>query len=141
MPSATKLASEISRAMADLLKQTQAELAKPTANWSHGVTWVSENQRIGNEFVGEVGTNDAIYGWQNDGTAPHPIVGAPVLAFRLGKGVKTAGYKSIARGGSGLVVTPSVNHPGTLAQDWTGQALTAIQPRIAGIFSELEIYE
>lgn len=71
-----------------------------------------------------VGTDDPIFQYVDEGTAPHPILpkAGRVLRFRGGYSAKTSpGQLGSGGGGAsgGVVFTRRVNHPGTKARDFT----------------------
>lgn len=72
-----------------------------------------------------VSTDDAIYGYLDEGTPAHPIVAHTPrgLTFAAGGSPKTAprviGSKRGSRGGT-IVHVHAVNHPGTEARDFSG---------------------
>lgn len=89
-----------------------------TQGWEHNVAFTATAERDGYT----VGTDDEIYGYVDQGTRPHVIVGAPVLRFQSGYKPKTA-PRVIGSGGGGatggIVYTRRVNHPGTEAREFS----------------------
>lgn len=101
-------------------------------------TWENPPEFTIEEKPGEriVGTDNEVYGFVNNGTPPHIIVGKPGkgLAFSPGGRPKTTpgviGSTSGSRG-SGVIVRPRVNHPGTEARNFDQAIAKKYRGRLA----------
>lgn len=87
--------------------------------WEHKVTFSATATREG--YI--IGTDDAVWGYVNDGTPPHVIdAHGKTLAFSVGGRAKTQpgviGSGGGARGDT-RVFARRVQHPGTEARGWT----------------------
>lgn len=116
------LKAEAAQLKADLL----ADYRKTTATWSHNVTFDTlADVRDDGSFEVMVGTDDAVYGYVDQGTRAHTIVpkgpGYP-LRFQRGYRAKTVagviGSKSGGKFGSETRAW-SVRHPGSKARRFT----------------------
>jgi hypothetical protein len=99
------------------------DFEKTVATWDHGVEFEMLISLSGGGPQLLVGTDDAIYGYVNEGTKPHIIrpVNAPRLAFQGQYTPKTVpGVIGSKSGGSSgdMVYANSVQHPGTQARDF-----------------------
>lgn len=105
------------------------DFAKTTATWEHKPTFEEIISLTGPGPVIVVGTDDKIYRYVNDGTRPHPIFAGiytgksnkKALRFAPGSQPKTQPRvigSTPGAPGSGVVMTPYVQHPGTKAREF-----------------------
>lgn len=111
----------IKQALDETARKVKQDFEKTTATWkdkpSFDITAPGENERV-------IGTDDATYGYVDDGTKPHVIVArGKVLAFAPGAKAKTRPrvIGSGGGGGSGAVpiFRPRVQHPGSEAREFS----------------------
>lgn len=120
---------QIDQALQKVAKQAQKLLLQPTSTWQHGVSFPITKITDGVE----VSTDDAPYGYLDDGTSPHRITGNPFLAFPSSFGAKTTvGSLNAGPGtvGGNTVYTAEVEHPGNKARDFTGQVIKKVEPEL-----------
>lgn len=137
--------AKLARAVANGLDAAQAgaleDFRVTTQTWDHQPEFVKQSPDAGTRVVG---TDDTIYGFVNDGTRPHVIVGKPGKGLAFGAG----GFRAKTRvgairsnkgsKGSPTIVRPKVNHPGTearkfdeaIAEKWQKQLPIAMQRAI-----------
>lgn len=106
--------------MRQAAEAVKADYETSTATWNHSVTFTITE--AGDTL--NVGTDDTIYGYVDQGTRPHIIVPrhGKVLRFNVGGSPKTTpGRLKSSSGSQGatVVIRPRVNHPGTAARGFT----------------------
>ena len=116
--------------MADVVKEYQGT----TKHWKHRVAFTGRLSERGMVTKIEVGTDDEIYGYVDEGTRPHiirPKRPGGVLAFPSVSVPKTKpGSLKSGKGKSGgpTIVTREVHHPGTKPRDFSGQIKKKMEP-------------
>ena len=101
----------------------KANFKKTTRTWNTQPRFGIEVTRMKDSFSAEIGTNNLIYKWVEEGTRAHPIdaVNAPSLAFNTVFVAKTVPGRLSSRRGrsSGPIARPQhVDHPGTTAREF-----------------------
>lgn len=114
-------------ALESTAKDVIADYQKTTKTWVHQpeFTILNSSFRVGSRVVSvDIGTEDEIYGYVDNGTKPHIIrpVRAKVLAFNAGSQPKTRPNRLIATAGSPgtqPVKTMIVHHPGSKPRNFS----------------------
>lgn len=113
--SLAKRAEGVTRALNATAQETRSALGSVVADWSHAVRFdISGSGPIERTIT----TDDAIFGYQNDGTKPHTILPRQRRVLRF-------------QAGGGTVFARRVRHPGTKAQGWTITIAARMQRRLA----------
>jgi hypothetical protein len=110
-----RLARALTNAMNGVAKDVQVDFKTTTQNWQHAVDFPIESP---SDYRRTISTDDAIYGYVNDGTRPHRIApkGGGVLRFNTPFQAKTVPGQIMSGPGSAggsEVFSRGVNHPGT----------------------------
>lgn len=122
-----RLEAELQRALDTAEKDVHADFKKTVATWSKKPKFTTFQKGLrGFDLVLEVGTDNTIYGYVNEGTEPHEIKPkrAKMLRFKSRYRAKTTPgtVRSRQGGASGDdVFSQGVQHPGTEPRDFTGR--------------------
>jgi len=128
------LESQIRTAQRQWMTKVVKEYQKTTEHWKHKVAFSGQLTERGIATKIEVGYNDEVYGYVDEGTRPHvirPKSAGGVLAFPSSSAPKTrpGSLKSTAgTRGSVDVFTRKVNHPGTKAREFSKQIKSKMEP-------------
>ena len=139
-----RLKAAITAANRATVAAAKVDFGVTTQTWKSKPAFATQSNLEG----GKVWTDDAIYGYVNNGTPPHVIrARGRVLVFQAGGQAKTIpGTIASGTGGagkSGLVFVKSVNHPGTearkfdeaIADKWRKEYPTTMQRAIDSALS------
>lgn len=141
----TRVVKIVQQTMEEVKDNVLVDFKQTTSTWQHDVPFTAS--RTADGFT--VGTDDAIYGYVDQGTKPHIIEAkaGKMLAFSTGGSPKSRVRSIIAsRGskGSKRVFARRVRHPGTKArgfssaiqEKWQGELPQLINERIGGEFGD-----
>ena len=128
------LEKEIRDAQRTWMTKVVKEYQGTTKHWKHRVAFTGRMSERGMVTTVEVGTDDEIYGYVDEGTKPHtirPKRPGGVLAFPSVSAPKTkpGSLKSGAgKSGGPTVFTREVHHPGTKARKFSKQIKKKMEP-------------
>lgn len=137
---ANRIATQIKKAKQKSAVKAQKLLLQPTSTWTHKANFTIEDS--GDKT--EIGTDDEVYGFLDNGTPPHIIEGNPYLRFQENFKPKTVvnSLNSVHGGKSGAYVNPPpeiVHHPGNEARNFTTVVIKQIEPEFqADIQAEID---
>ena len=128
------LEAELKKAQRDWMTKVVKEYQGTTKNWKHKVAFTGRMSERGMVTTTEVGTDDEIYGYVDEGTRPHiirPKRPGGTLAFPSVSVPKTKPGSLVSGSGKrGSVDTfrKEVHHPGTEARDFSKQIKKKMEP-------------
>jgi hypothetical protein len=133
---AERIIAGVRKAMDEAKEGAIKDFQSTTSTWNHKVAFTATATRDGYD----VGTSDEIYGYVDQGTRPHVIVGhGGPLVFQSGYKAKTSPrvIGSSGGGATGAVVfTRMVQHPGTAAREFTETILAKWQTDLPLLINE-----
>lgn len=128
------LEKEVKKAQREWMTKVVKKYQGTTKHWKHKVPFRGRLSERGMVTTVEVGTDDEIYGYVDEGTRPHtirPKRPGGVLAFPSVSAPKTKpGSLKSGRGKSGgpTVFTKKVMHPGTKPRGFSKQIKRKMEP-------------
>jgi hypothetical protein len=117
------LAYVANQALTEFAREVKDELDSTTETWKKPVKFIIRYDRANHSV--RVFTNDEIYGYVNEGTAPHAIapIGAKTLKFKSGYRAKTMPGRIKATSGGKFgdnIFATGVWHPGIKGRHFSG---------------------
>lgn len=124
LPTAQEYATAMKKAVQKSADLTRKDLEATTQTWKHKPKFAVVVEENATAFAVFAGTNDAVYGYVDEGTRPHDIKPKRSKYLRFSSGYRSksrVGIIGSREGGSfgDNVFSQGVHHPGTAARGFT----------------------